>query len=247
MRRHGTLFSAENGIRRRYFTLIEMLIAMGLIAILLTALMGIYRELTFVQSDLTENRQKIFQIVHLQKRLQDALTHALSFGKNKKKNVYFYTSNREDPSGFPRLIFTYDNGIDLNPLFSGNVIGAILLEKSDRGRLLLRRWPLKSCIPNQTPPIQDEILLDGVEAINFSFFYPRNPLEEVTNQNQSSQDVISIPADTWFTSWDYSYKRLPAVVKIELTLDEKAKKLLNRDKIELAFFLGGSNLPILIP
>lgn len=155
---------------KRYFSLLEILIALTLASILLTGLFGYYRKLHLTGELLQQSIEKVDNWRNLQARLSTIFVKVNGEGgatMNKKRGErYFYT-----PKDKNELIFTYDNGKDYDPRFSNIVLAKIFLDPTSK-ELFLLRWPLPNFDKENRPPFpfQKEILLENVERISFDFY-----------------------------------------------------------------------------
>lgn len=210
-------------IRKKSFTLVELLIAIGLLSLLLTTLFGIYRYIDHTQKKIAQEEKGNFRLLYAQHRLSEVIPQTVSKTRG-KDDFYFYTqSSNQSPHS---LVFIYDNGADGSPIFSGPVIGKLFLEPN--GELSLATWPLISRESNQ-PPMRKEVLLEGVEDIKFSFYMP--PRKDVSDKPLDSS--LDGKYGQWHPEWPVDnsqedFKDLPAMVKIFVTLR-------NKEKITLAY------------
>ena len=86
--------------------------------------------------------------------------------EHSKRPFFFYTQPPQKFSGFTSLILTFDNGVRIDPNFSGDILGRLYLDT--KHRLHLAMWPLRVPQPHQY--MQEEILLDHVVDISFEFY-----------------------------------------------------------------------------
>lgn len=226
---------------KRMMTLLEVLIALGLTVILLTALSFFYRELTRYDKAGETLRREEINLRHVDIRLQKSLAKSLSYGTLGTDFLFFTGSGGEGLfwPGTSYLLFAYDRGIDRDPLFSNEVIGRLFVDSEKN--LTLATWPIFSrWETRQSIPIKKEILLSNVTGLKFSFFYPTEktsskpkPKSEVPKVLRAT--VVQEPkcGDEWRNEW----ARLPAIVTVILTrgTDEKSEEkivipLVNFDK-----------------
>ena len=136
-------------LKKRAFSLVEVLIALPLLALLSSILLN-----TYFQISVWSKKEQAIYKEHLQERymrvrLSHILSHLVRDGKNKKpfyKEGIFY--------------FKYDNGINKNPIASSTVSSTLFLrEKSlylevfDKDKNLIRQ----------------EKLLDNIDEIEWQF------------------------------------------------------------------------------
>lgn len=215
-----------NGSKRRYFLLLEVLIALGLTMILLSTLMGFYLEISRINSALEKEQDASFRKLYLSSRLAAILPKAIS-ASDKDKDFFFYSgmaNDRFSKSGSQTLTFGFDNGIKLDPAFSYHVLGRIYVTEAKQ--LCLAVWPSPARWNDLTiPPIKQEVLFVGVENLSFEFYVPpyrdrkailsNNKFKGTYKQNEF---LKLDPMGEWKTEWQQEYDELPVLVKIILEM-----------------------------
>ena len=167
----------KNSKYNRYsFSLIELLIAFSLGVFLLVSLFSVHVIIRQHHKKAREFSKGVLEEAYVFQRLQTLFTSIL----NTNESVFYTNGNS--------LIFTYDNGPDLNPSFSGSVLGQILVDEEDR--LLLLTWSLE----DPTHPKKEEIFMHSTNSISFSFFHPL--------------------LESRFDQWDKSIEFFPVSIKI---------------------------------
>lgn len=214
-------------LRRRFFSLIEVLISLALMSIILTTLSYFYYQVNLLHIASQKEQSKAFRLRYAESRLGDTLPKTVS-PKDPLNDFYFYTSTSSESiyqQGSHYLVFTFDNCVNLvDPLFSNHVLGQIFVDNKKNLTLSLAPSPNK-WETNQPVPVQREVLLENVESISFELFAP----PEHTNQNDpSSTTEQEVPETTggWVQEWKQSYNRLPAIVKILLKMTNNETKIL---------------------
>lgn len=190
-------------ITKRHVSLLEMLIALSLVTILLSALMAFYSFTSSTQLTVDKIRKDNFRSLYLQHRLGQILPRSFDKpAKQDKTPFWFYT-----PLGTstPELIFVYDNGVDGIPPFSNAVLGRLFLEE---GKLILLSWSTQMEWRKADAPAREEILDEGVVQIAFSFFNPPKP----SDADKPIDDLKDPPG--WFAQWPIEKDKLPAMMKI---------------------------------
>lgn len=186
--------------QRRYITLLEMLIAMILVSVVLSAALYFYGYVIHVNQATEEVERSNFAMRYLQDRLSYVFTFA---AHPKKKEQFFFNPTPLHglfKDGTSALIFTYDNGINQNTPFSGLVLGCLYVDKA--GVLRLTTWPdRKDWDESKLPPLHQEVFLDNIEGLSFEFY--ALPLK----------DSPVVPG-TWVAEWKRDYKKLPGMVKV---------------------------------
>jgi hypothetical protein len=133
------------GVKKRPFLLLELTIALVLMAAIVTILMSSYKELTFAKLALDEDRAVVLQKQRLTLRLEQVLAKIVTW-------------RAVEPN---RYAFTFNNGPDLEPSFRGEVEAMLYL---DRDQLCMITWPNG----NELPRI--EVLANRVKNVSFAFF-----------------------------------------------------------------------------
>lgn len=193
-------------IRYKYVTLLEMLIAISLVTILLSTLMGFYSFTASTQSTIDKLRNEGFRSLYIQHRLGQILPKANEKSKEKKDKspFWFYTSVG---TFSPELVFTYDNGVDATPRFSNIVLGKLFLEGD---KLTLLSWSTEPEWRKPDAPARKEVFEEGIVRIAFSFYNP----PPATNEEKPIEDIKNPPG--WFSEWEIDREKLPAMIKITL-------------------------------
>lgn len=212
--------------KKRDFTLLELLIAMTLTALILMTLSFFYRSTIMIGYDLDKIKVRQFYLRYAENRLVDVIPKILP-KKGKSNEFLFYSldSNDSDISkpGSRNLLFTFDNGVSLNKPFSNQVIGRLFLDPE--GRLILAYWPIPSRWESNEPiPVKKEILLEKVDNLTFEFFVP--PENKEDNKKTPKSTPSPEPKGAWTQeNWLKDYDSLPAMVNIHVILegDEKVR------------------------
>lgn len=212
-------------IKRRHFTLIEMLISMALTALILSSLMFFYREITYMNALYDQDQQESFRRRFLENRLSDILPKAV-YEKNEKKDFIFFSQpdfHNTFKNNSPSLIFTFDNGVDRDKNFSNHVLGRIYLDPE--GNLTLGMWPSPSrWEEGETPPMKKEILMQDVKNLSFRFFIPQEREQSPVANNNKNQKVEPAPRLSWVDKWQQNYQQLPAIVEVNITYMQGKKE-----------------------
>lgn len=189
---------------RRCITLIEVIIAFSLAAVLIGAIASIYALTETNYQATVKQRKKAFLKLVLQKRLNEVITETmLSFGN---RSFWFYTSQE---NGQPSLVFVYDNKVDGNPAFANWVLAKLFI--SEKKELVLASWPLPSVDFSLNPPMRKEILAENIESLAFSFYTP---------PDLNIEKVNALSYDDWSSTWDRERKYLPPIMEITLNQSE---------------------------
>ncbi|MDP1836069.1 MAG: hypothetical protein Q8K75_09120 [Chlamydiales bacterium] len=243
---------------KRFVTLLEVVIAMALVSVLMTVLMSYYGQIAMIQGEVNSAREEGFQLRYLQARLSYVLPRIVPVrgpvGElDKRDDFYFYSQEENELS--PSLVFTYDNGIDLDARFSNHVLGRLMLDEKDgHQRLMLYTWPVPRCWTKdeEQPPMKKEVLVDRITDVDFQFYYPPDPAElpGIAIRGLQSTPVGNEqdkPAkDQWMSRWYPSYMDLPAVVKVRVKRTVQTGLTPAGQWIDMAFPLPNSRKAIAV-
>lgn len=202
--------------RLLYMTLLEMLVAMTILAVVLSLVFGFYRELGLLSTQMEKTQQQSFHERYLELRLIYLFSHlAEEKSKNQKTtDFYFYTAPPEQGiSNFPSLIFSYDNGPRLDPAFSSYVLARLFVD--NKQRLCIATWPLP--VSKEAPPMQKEVLMENITAMSFQFFSAYKNTETDPKKVDPKKEF---PPEGWQDTWRISYERMPAIIKIFLKIKD---------------------------
>lgn len=182
-------------MKRKFFTLFELLLSLMLLAILLTTLFGWYRHISFGKKKINEKEMAAMEERYFDKQLQKILPKA-------NLKPCFFT----DKDG--SLIFTFDNGVQSNPALSGTVLGRLFLDATTH-TVCLGIWPSNG----DDEPFQIRKLLSNVESMRFSFYWPVDPFALAVDPSKVGKPE---PNPGWPQSWEKEFGELPPMMKIVL-------------------------------
>jgi hypothetical protein len=172
----------------RCFTLLELLIGMGLAVMLLSTLSYFYLQVEMLNTEAERTQKESFELRHVENRLAKILPYTLS-ERELKKHFYFFTSQGEGMFKNPSLLFTFYNGVKLSSPFANDVLGRLYLD-DEKKQLCLATWPSPKRWENGvTPPMAKEVLLDDVESLSFQFYVaPKRDRSKVVEQKKTAQE-----------------------------------------------------------
>jgi type II secretory pathway pseudopilin PulG len=204
-------------IKKRHFSLIEVLISLALMSLILSTLSYFFYHVSILHVASQKEQNKMFRLRYIETRLADTLPKTIS-PNDPLKDFYFFTATSSETiyqAGSPHLVFTFDNCVNLvDPLFSNHVLGSLFIDNQGQLTLALAPSP-KKWEPNQPVPVQREVLLENVESMTFDFYIP--PEQENTTQKKGAQEKPETSGG-WVQEWKYTYNQLPAMVKITLIM-----------------------------
>ena len=196
--------------RRRFMTLIEAFIAIGLTLVVLSVLTFFYRYVEELNQKIDKETSKNFADLYLHTRLSNILPRALS-PKDSDKGPFFFTVQSPPQNVLPgtsSLLFSFKNGVKADPRFSNDVIALLYID--NKRRLTLSIWPAPSRWElHLQPPLKKEILMEGVDQLTFEFFLPptKEKASGTTDQQKETEQAANNVAPLsskgeWLTSWD---------------------------------------------
>lgn len=192
-------------------TLLETLIAMSLLVGLLVIIFGLFRDLSYIQDQDQRDYKQSFYDGYIELRLNDVFSHLMNenIRTTKARPFRFYTEQNGNLSTSPSLVFKYNNGVRIDPLFSSDVLGRLYVD-NDQNELRLVSWPLHTTTPSEN--MFNEILLKDVEKMDLEFLSVG--VENGTTTTQANIDKRG----QWLSSWEKSYGEMPIIMKIKLTM-----------------------------
>ena len=204
----------------RSLILLELVIALGLVAILLSVLFRFFAGSVQMDHKIEEARAKLYEREHFQTRLNTLFTSITprSNGASQSSSS-FYTLDEKTPG----LMAVFDNGIDPDPAFSGPIIGQLFLD--EQHNLTLATWPLEK---EKNNIYRKEILLPHVENIRFQFLAKKNV------QHIDPQAIPITAGLEWRTNWPKHRWDIPSIIRVIIQQ--------NKQEIPFAF-----SLPLIEP
>lgn len=206
-------------------SLMEMLIALALTSLILVSLTYFFHETNSLNTSLDQEKKRAFQKTYLQNRLANVLPKTLS---PNDKDFLFFTSvdaNSLFKENSQSLLFSFNNGINLNNPFANHVIGRLFVDRNNQFCLAI--MPSKTYWgKNPQPgniPIKKEILASKVEKVSFFYFLPPEK-----NREKFLTKPFTIEAGNegkWVPQWKKEYKQLPPLIKILLKMEGVQEEL----------------------
>lgn len=199
--------------KRLLFTLLEVLIALGLTLLILSSLMAAYLNIEKSAAWWRKEENALFAERFFSHRLLEVFTHLEEIDQNK---LFFFTtdsSNGIQLPGTTSLTFSYDNEASLDTSLSGSVLGRLFVD--NEGNLTLLTWPEREKWKDLgIPSLHREVLMKDIKGLQFSFFI----LPNLKDENPSNA--------AWQTGgFSKDQKELPGAIKLTITtLDEVEKK-----------------------
>jgi hypothetical protein len=214
--------------RKRHVTLLEVVIAMSLTAVILMSLSFFYREVSYVGEELDKIRAQNFFLRYVESRLISVLPKAIQKGTE----FCFFSIENDTVSapGCQSLILTYNNDICLDNPFSNTVVGRLFVDAKER--LTFVYWPSPKLWENLDVviPMKKEILLEGVNSLSFEFYVAPSKKENSQESENEKQPKPSTPTDqkkgpepkgAWRRDlWSSEFQELPALIRVKVGTKE---------------------------
>lgn len=184
-------------MRKKAFTLIEVLVSSLLLTLLLGTLFFSYRTLS------KEKRNHIFLE---EKYFEKKMTAIFD-----KVSTPFFTTEKSE------VVFTYDRGPHLNPLLSGKVLAKLYLDRN--GLLCLCIWPHPET--EKQEPSETIVLLDHVDQLTLSFYYPPREPKNTVDPKEVGKDRAP---KGWNGSWSQKYDDIPLFAQMIIRQGKEEKE-----------------------
>lgn len=184
---------------KRKFTLIEVLIALGLTLMLVSSLLFTYFQA--IEATIFSERKvsEYLERRYLQKRLSEVFRNLIFPDQTKN---FFFTSEGEISAFLPHtptLTFSYNNGVNLDYQLSNEVLGRLYVDNKGNLSLLTwierDKWEETSAVPHHI-----EKLMSGIKKLDFEFFSTQ-PEKKTWQKNK----------------WSIEEKELPGAIKLIIT------------------------------
>ncbi len=211
-------------------TLVETMIAISLLSMVLMVAFGFFRELSHLSLLMEKQQKDTFQMRYVESRLFFIFSRVVNENLPKMRPFFFYTQPPQKFSEFKSLILTFDNGVRIDPHFSGDILARLYLDTDHR--LHLAMWPLRIPQPHQF--MQEEILLDNVVGINLEFYAsPEKKMSSKAIGGKSAtlkEGQTQPERDQWHTEWLLTHKQMPSLIKLSLEVAKNPAALLPQNK-----------------
>ena len=201
-------------MKKRYITLIEVMVFACLSSIILSCLFYFITQTMKVEKKIQLTKEHLYAQEYVQLRLNSIFNRLpSSFAPpHDIHKVSLFTKKTSKSSSLALFVF-FENAIDPFPDFSGPIFGKLYVNK--KKNLILQTWPSSFTEKTSSIVVRKQILLKNVEAMDFSFIYRSKEKEKILFTNAWSEENTSFPL----------------MFKIEFTLTNK------KEKIPFAFFI----------
>ncbi len=191
-------------MKKKSFTLIEVLISLGLLTLLLSTLFYWYFSLS--------TQQKELQLLQIPLQEEEALYRRL----NQILPTIQHCCYLRDPQ---HLVFFFDRGVCDEPLLAGTPLGC-LYSIPKENKLYLTLWPKPDTEVLHREPQETYLLLENISQVAFSFYYPLQA-DRLTVDPEKIRDPLPREG-VWQEEWPLDYKKLPAFIKMKFEREARA-------------------------
>jgi len=153
--------------KKRPLTLIEVLLSLGLTAIIFTFVLTTFFEHIKLSSKIEKAKEIVLERTYIQEKLTNIF---FPYDQNTSLSI----STQEEDLNPKCLYFQFDNGIDPSHEFSGIIYGYLFLKKTN---LCLKIVSSKS-----VDIFREEILLNNVKDIQFAFYNSQTETEAMPKE-----------------------------------------------------------------
>ena len=198
-------------MRRKSFTLIEVLIGMTLFATLLTVLLGVLCRSSYASHTLAKKGETLEELVYARTRIQRLLRAAMPISPRNKKYHCFFTKESSSADRGESLVFSFDNGVQREIPFALHCLARLHVDAEHN--LAITSWPTPREGPMRGAPEKrrKEVILPGVASMKMEFFFGTQRKPKPTASNRS------VPYKKWVEQWSKEYEILPNLVRLTLT------------------------------
>ena len=143
-------------MKKRFFSLVEIVISLSLIAIILFFLFNHFVFITKYENKIQSIKKQSFKQAYLHSKL------AYIFNQLSIENPIFYLE-KEKNNNLYSLNFFFDNGIDISPNFSHFLFGKIYVNK--KKELILET------LSDDKKNKREEILFNNITDLTYQFYF----------------------------------------------------------------------------
>lgn len=180
-------------LKKRFFSLLEILIAMTIAMVILVTGLYFYRYAAYMDRELKKEEALSLHSRLIAARLSQSFSHL-------KASPFFTLPEQQGVSVGPSLIFSFAEDCR-DPRFHGQVIARLFVDPEKR--LLLAIWPKNSL---DDPPMHLDILADKIEGLTFEFLVGE----------QTNTTYPELKAGDFLQEWSREYPVIPLGIKIKI-------------------------------
>lgn len=189
--------------KRRFLTLLELMIALGLGLCVLSSALFFYRFAVIQNEEIFRKEKEAFRLRVMQYKLNEL------FQRVDAKSLFFTKPESPFTKGQSLVLKVINPPFDI-PTFSGPALQTLLVD-SER-RLILATWQFNDSLTDETmPEMHLEVLLENVDRIDFQFLVKETDLSNA-----------ELRGGAFTKEWKPDWGQVPAAVKIQLDKQEFA-------------------------
>jgi hypothetical protein len=202
--------------KKRYFTLIEVIVSLLLIGIIMTLFFGYFTKISKAEIEIDGLKKIVYQRGNFQVRLNNIFAQLYSKDLNESA---FYTEYEKNDKNLCFNI-SFDNGVDPDPNYSNIVKAKIYVDKTKDLILEIFSKDKKTKITRQ------EILFSKINSFECQFLSSADELKMKTYEIEKISDNLF-----WYNFWPKERKSLPSAVLIKIDKN-----------VNFAFFLPNAKI-----
>jgi type II secretory pathway component PulJ len=177
-------------IKKRFFSLIEVIIALFLSAIIITSLFSFFKNVMKIESDVENAKKTAFQNENLHIRLNQIFFDI--------KNSDFYLDENNE------LYFIFDNGIDKIAKYSNEVFAKLALKDNNLTLFISDKY-----LDENNKDFREEVLFKNVKKLEYKFLAKKDEKLKV-KKDFVSNDLY------WHYQWLKDFKKLPIYINLNV-------------------------------
>lgn len=183
--------------KKHVFTLMEVMIGFAIISLVLGMIFSSLYQETVLKRKIQRMTTEVMGRIQVQQFL-DRIFASLAPSISEELNRSFYTLNDSEP----QLLIRFENGIDSDPLFCGDIEGILRLEGTD----------LVFVLKGRESSTRTVVLRGGMRHLSFEFL---------------ANDTHGLKSDSM---WDESHQMPPSFMKMTLNRNEDYAFWINRSE-----------------
>jgi hypothetical protein len=177
-------------IKKRFFSLIEVIITLFLSALIITSLFSFFKNVMKIENDIEKAKKIAFQNENLHIRLTQI------FFEIKSSDLYLDENNE--------LYFIFDNGIDKIAKYSNKVFAKLAIKDNNLTLFISNKY-----IDEKNKNIREEILFKNVKNLEYKFLAKKDEKLKV-KKDFASNDLY------WHYQWPKDFKKMPICIYIKI-------------------------------
>lgn len=204
--------------KKRFFTLIEVMISISLLSIIIMFLFNYFVKITKIEKKIDIIRNETFDKSLLHVRLNYIFTQI------KRDNFFNKSSIYLENEKFPILFTIFDAGIDPDPNFSGFIQGRLYVDKAKN--LCLEK------LSNDEKNKRKEILFKNIKSLEYKFLSKKDEKLKKFIKDDITKNIF------WYNSWPKDFSEMPSIVHMTINKDLKYVFFIPNNSINVLYGKG---------